>query len=158
MEERQQSLFATIFHSIQIKCGKLSGEGLDVNISFRELMCGNRAILNSFTVYLNRTTSVSECEECCPLLSRTTGANHSVIYSFTQPETIALSWPPQKDTKTAMKILSDVYEPLKSPVTFPFTFRQPCRVACCGGLQGPWSRRRTLARAGMLIMARIKEV
>lgn len=39
-----------------------------------------------------------------------------------------------------MKIPQDVYESLRTPITFPFIFKQPHRVACCGGLQGEGSQ------------------
>lgn len=45
-----------------------------------------------------------------------------------------------KRHKGAMKIPSDVYESLKSPITFPFIFKHPRRIACWGGLQGEGSQ------------------
>lgn len=42
----------------------------------------------------------------------------------------------KKGHKGAMKILWDVYESLKSPITFSFVFKQPRRITCWGGLRG----------------------
>ena len=87
-----------------------------------------------------------------PLLFVPGRANRSVIYSLTPPETIALSWPPQNTHKGAMKIPQDVYESLRSPITFPFILAltrgahavEGCRArgthgcVCVGGGGGGW--------------------
>lgn len=57
-----------------------------------------------------------------------------------------------------MKLPWDVYESLRSPITFPFTFKRPRRAACCGGLQGAreWRWGGTRVQGEMLIMGRMK--
>lgn len=41
-----------------------------------------------------------------------------------------------KRLKGSTKIPQDVYESLKTPITFPFIFKGPWRIACCGRLWG----------------------
>lgn len=59
-----------------------------------------------------------------------------------------------------MKISQDVYESLRSPITFPFIQAVTREVSCCGGLQGEgesWLREGVLDQGEMLIMVSIKE-
>lgn len=48
-----------------------------------------------------------------------------------------------------MKILWDVYESLKTPITFSFTFKGPWRISCCGRLQGEGSQEEVFKRMRM---------